>query len=233
MSTQVEVALIGAIVVAAGWLVTYTLEKQREDQRRTLEQRLGYLSRQIEECYAPLFNLVHQIFLANSVQERIVDATDEEGKPRLTEEQKEAVRDFFQVEHFEALHKEVNEIMKRKLHLVYGSSIPKSFIAYLKASTQERDQRLLWRREQIGTLFLPGVEWPQEFYADIKGGLFRARREYEETLSGLRSSRLSILPSIRRKLLPTAEDQAQEVPLPRKQIESVQQSEDDSLMDLP
>ena len=57
MDTDIAVALIGAFIVALGWLVSYTFDKHREDRRRRLELRLSHLSRQIEECYGPLFNL--------------------------------------------------------------------------------------------------------------------------------------------------------------------------------
>lgn len=58
MPTDVTVALIGAVVVAAGWLVLHQLDRSREDRRRRLERRLEYATRQIEEFYGPLFNLV-------------------------------------------------------------------------------------------------------------------------------------------------------------------------------
>jgi hypothetical protein len=122
MPTEVTVALIGAVVVAAGWLVLHQLERSGEDRRRRLERRLEYATRQIEEFYGPLFNLVHQIFLANHVQHAIVSATDESGQRRLSGEQEAVVRDFFQTEHFSPLHEEINAILKHKLHLIRVSS---------------------------------------------------------------------------------------------------------------
>lgn len=188
LEIDVVVALIGAIVVATGWLVTYTLEKRREDRRRRLEQRLGQLSRQIEECYGPLFNLVHQLFLANAVQEKIVQATNAKGDSILSDDQRSQVLDFFQDEHFTILHDEIKEILKTKLHLIRAATIPQSFEDYLEHSIQERDQRLLWKQHQINTGFITGVEWPEEFYDDIRRDLLLAMREYDAVLAGLREN---------------------------------------------
>ena len=98
------------------------------------------------------------------------------------------MRDFFQDEHFTALHADVNEILKTKLHLVRSSSMPKSFEAYLEHAIQERDQRLLWSRQHINTGFVPGVEWPEAFYNDIKKGLSTTLAEYDAAACRIRNA---------------------------------------------
>jgi hypothetical protein len=185
MDLKLTIALIGVTVTAIGWLVVYYLDRSREDRRRQLEKRLEYATRQIEEFYGPLFNLAHQIFLANHVQEKILSASNESGKRKLTEDQAHSVQSFFQQQHFCALHDEINSILKHKLHLVRGTQMPRSFYDYLLHALQERDQRELWEQMKIDTSFVPGFGWPTKFYNDLKEGLSAAMVDYEHALAGL------------------------------------------------
>jgi hypothetical protein len=186
MPSDVTVALIGVIAVAVGWLVLHRLEQSREDRRRRLEKRLEYATRQIEEFYGPLFNLVHQVFLANHVQQAILEGANASGNQRLSGDQKKAVLDYFQREHFGRLHEEINSILKHKLHLVRGTDMPQSFYDYLLHALQERDQRQLWEQAKVDTSFIKGVPWPQCFHEDLRNGLAEVMADYEDALRGLR-----------------------------------------------
>ena len=53
---------------------------------------------------------------------------------------------------------------------------------------QQRVQQELWENLNIGTTFLPGQEWPEEFFEDIVEGLVTAKSEAEDALRGLRTS---------------------------------------------
>lgn len=186
MPTEITVALIGAVIAAIGWLVLHALSRIQDDRRRSLEKHLAYIERQIEELYGPLFNLVHQVFLANSVQEAILAARSPDGNARLTQENAQRVQSHFHDQYFHRLHSAINDVLRSKLHLVHGSRVPPSFSEYMRHALQEREQFRLWREQNVDTSFVEGVPWPDNFYDDIESGFELAMRRHEEVLQGLR-----------------------------------------------
>jgi hypothetical protein len=156
-----------------------TLSRTAEDRRRKVEGLMQHYERQIEEFYGPLFNSVHQIFLANDVQSAILD--------NITGDAAEPVRDYFYETYFRPLHNDVQQVLRTKLYLVEGRDIPDSFYRYLQHAAQERDQRTLWKQFRIDTTFLKGQPWPGKFYKDVKTGLERAMRNHEDCLDGLKA----------------------------------------------
>ena len=155
------------------------LSRASEDRTRKLESLMGHYQRQIEEFYGPLFNMVNQVFVANHVLWAIVGQVDDQ--------QAEQVRDYFNETYFDPMHADIRQILKTKLYLVEGPSMPHSFYLYLKHAAQERDQRTLWKLHGINTAFLKGEPWPDAFYDDIRGGFDIAMKNYERCLDGLKA----------------------------------------------
>jgi hypothetical protein len=187
MKSEVLLAVLAAVVTAAGWFVTYFLAKRREDNTRRLERTARHLERQVEEFYGPLFNLVHQVVIANHVQHKILSGT---AKGKLTPEQAEAVRRFFRERFFFPVHAEINQILKTRLHLVEGAAMPEVFYRYVKHAVQEQAQALLWQEQQVDTSFVPGEPYPNDLYEAVKGGLGRLMEEYERLTRALEPRRL-------------------------------------------
>lgn len=176
MDTGLILGLVGATVTVSGWIYT----KWREDRTRRLEVAIKYRENQIEQFYGPLFNLVHQIFIANHIQYELLNIRG------LTEEKKQQIRDFFQATYFMPLHGEINSIIKTKLHLIDGSEMPDSFYLYLKHSAQEKVQRALWSEHSIDTSPVSGEPFPNEFYNDLRDGLKKVMTMYEEGVQSLK-----------------------------------------------
>lgn len=158
----------------------------REDRTRKLQHMLEHYQKQIEEFYGPLFNMLYQMYVANHTQHEILYGAT--GQLRVTPEQEEQIRNYFQEHYFVNLHDEIRAIIKSKLFLIEGSEMPNSFYEYLRHAAQERDQRILWQRYQINTSYLSGVPWPDQFHTDIKQGFETAMRNYERCLSGLQDA---------------------------------------------
>lgn len=158
------------------------------DRERKLKSLMHHYERQIEEFYGPLFNLVHQVFVANHIQWELTSARNEKGAPCLGPEKVEVIQDYYQKTYFYPLHDEIIKIIRSKLYLIEGSEVPESFYEYLKHAAQERDQRTLWRDHGIDTAFLTGQPWPRNFYRDIKTGFEHAMRNYENCVEGLRGA---------------------------------------------
>lgn len=186
MQTELLLAVLAAVVTALGWFVTYFLAKRREDNTRRLERTVMHLERQIEEFYGPLFNLVHQVVIANHVQHKIVGGTT---RGELSAEQTEKVRRFFRQRFFFPVHAEINQILKSRLHLVEGASMPEVFYRYVKHAVQEQAQAALWQEFQVDTSFVPGEPYPNELYQEVKGGLERLMDQYEQLTRALAPTR--------------------------------------------
>jgi len=181
MTTEVVLALIAAVVTAAGWLVTNVLDREREHDRVSRESRARYLERQVEELYGPLFNLTMQIVTINHVRFEVVRET--------ALDQRGAIDAMFYREYFMPLHDGVRELPKTKLHLVEGRALPESVYAYMRHSLQERVQRDLWLDHQIDTSAVQGLGFPDSFTLDVQQSLERLLAEYEEVLTGLHSTK--------------------------------------------
>ena len=157
------------------------------DGNRKLERLLHHYERQIEEFYGPLFNAVHQIFVANHIQFKLLNASDDHGNKFLTADKAESIREYYQSAYFRNLHNQVREIIGTKLYLIDETAMPDSFYQYLQHSAQEHDQRALWAEYQVNTDFLKGQPWPSSFHKDIKQGFETAMKNYHECLDELKS----------------------------------------------
>jgi hypothetical protein len=160
--------------------------RAKEDRTRKLQHMLEHYQKQIEEFYGPLFNMLYQMYVANLTQHEILH--DANGQLRVTPEQEEQVRHYYQENYFVKLHDEIRAIIKSKLYLIEGNEMPDSFYVYLRHAAQERDQRILWQRYHIDTYYLPGVPWPGQFHTDIKQGFETAMRNYDRCLSGFQDA---------------------------------------------
>jgi septal ring factor EnvC (AmiA/AmiB activator) len=163
---------------------TQTVEDVKQvlsDRSRRVENTASYIERQIEEFYGPLFNLVHQIVLANHVQHNIL--TQRIGAGSLSPEQRASVVRFFQEQYFFPVHQEVNEILKKKLYLVEAAQLPASFYRYLRHALQEQAQANLWREEGIDTSYVKGEPYPNELYDTLKRDLDKLMNRYSELTS--------------------------------------------------
>jgi hypothetical protein len=161
---------------------TFSAELTRlsEDRTRKLERLLSYYERQIEEYYGPLWNMVHQLYVCNETKDKMIKSLDREQKRR--------VEDYYQSTYFRPLHTEIRQIIKTKLYLTDGATMPDSFYKYLRHATQEHDQGDLAQNYGIDTSYLRGVPWPADFHDDIKAGFDQAMKHYQQCLDGLRAS---------------------------------------------
>ena len=193
MQPAVIAAIIAALVTAIGWFVAYLLAKRREDDTRRLESTLRHLERQIEEFYGPLFNLVHQIVIANHVQHKILSGA---GSAQLARDRVETVQRMFRKRFFFPVHAEVNEILKTRLHLVEGTQMPDVFYRYLRHALQEQAQAALWEEHQVDTGFVPGEPYPNELYGAVKSGLDHVMEEYDRLTRALAVTSRSAQPML-------------------------------------
>lgn len=163
------------------------ITQHSEDRTRKIEALMGHYERQIEEFYGPLFNMVHQVFVANHIEYELLNAKRSGAFAIDGYQNRENVKDYYQKNYFIPLHDEIISIMKSKLYLVEGSKVPDSFYLYLKHAAQERDQKSIWDLHGIDSSFLHGEPWPEDFYNDIKKGFETAMENHQQCLNGLKA----------------------------------------------
>ena len=153
------------------------VKQQLVDRSRRIESSAHYVERQIQEFYGPIFNLLHQIVVANHVQHAILAGS------HLSLEHRNAVIRFFQERYFFPVHREVNEILKTKLYLIRGTVLPDSYYKYLRHALQEQAQAQLWQDGQIDTSYVAGMPYPNEIYSLVKRDLDFLMARYEALTS--------------------------------------------------
>lgn len=163
------------------------LMRVSEDRARKLDSLKHYYERQIEEFYGPLLNMVHQVYIAGSIQKELLFAQNESGIKIVCEDLAEKIRDYYYNTYFMPMHEEIRQILRTKMYLIEELEIPESFYLYLKHTAQERDQKVLWKEHKVDTLFLDGIPWPNNFHEDIKSGFESAMRNFKKCLDGMKS----------------------------------------------
>lgn len=162
--------MTGAVTVL-GWHVSHYFARIRDDRTRRIEVSIKQLDRQLEEFYGPLHSLIEQIFNVWNVREKL--------KTGIPEDRLGDVELFIWQEYFMPLHNEIQELLKTKLYLSEGATIPQSFRKYLMHSTQELFQQRLTKELNVNTHGIKGMRWPLEFDKDVKNSIesIMARRE--------------------------------------------------------
>lgn len=133
-------AIATAAVAAVGWTLAYFLTGWREDRTKRLQLELEHASEQIREFYAPLAALTDQLDSTADVYDRVI-----EGK---SEEERDALSGLFYARFFLPIHEQINEILKKKVHLLEGPTPPKSFTYYFQHYATEKAYWNLRGRER-------------------------------------------------------------------------------------
>jgi hypothetical protein len=168
MNATLLAGVVAAFVTILGWFLT----RRWEAQMRRLEQDLKYKQRQIEEFYGPLYNLMHQIFAAEEVQDNFLT-------PDLDSQKAHEVRKYFQEYYFLPFHSEMLRILKDRLYLVEGTELPASFEDYLKHACDDRV------RAALQVFPKRTWEWPDEFEEELKQGFASVMNEHNRLLNRL------------------------------------------------
>ena len=179
MSSQVIAALITGFVTILGWNVLTFLNNRKENQTKLLQFQIEHISRQIEELYGPLFNLVNQLNMYYDTKEKITEVFN------TTDQKKEIINIFIRENYFYQLHDEIRKLIKNKYHLIDNNELPNSYRDYLLHSTQETLQIDIWNKLQIDTSIVKGIVWPDQFDIDTKKHLDSLKYRYNQLLSKL------------------------------------------------
>ncbi|UPJ62704.1 hypothetical protein [Bradyrhizobium sp. 191] len=173
-------AIATAAVAAVGWTLAYFLTGWREDRTKRLQLELEHASEQIREFYAPLAALTDQLDSTADVYDRVI-----EGK---SEEERDALSGLFYARFFLPIHEQINEILKKKVHLLEGPTPPKSFTYYFQHyATEKAYWNLRGEGKDVSNVVIP--PYPSEFYWDVRKDYHAVLQRYEDTLQELRQRR--------------------------------------------
>jgi hypothetical protein len=135
-----------------------------------------------------LYSYIQLIWNVWSIGERFREELSGEDNNLPLEEVSKKIGHTLGVKYYLPLHTEIREILKTKLFLIDGVEMPESFTTYLMHSVMGDVQRRLSEEDGINTSSVHGVPWPVEFPEDVKAGLDKAMRSYEEIIQELASS---------------------------------------------
>jgi hypothetical protein len=167
MNPTITAAIVAAAIAAVGWLITHLLALRAGT--RTLRQTaaLRHIERQLEELYGPLAFLVlegRQTFreLLASLGRNYVFLAD---SPLPHDELNTWL--FWIENDFLPRNERIKTLLSTKTHLVEGSAIPKSFLAFLDHHNSWQINHLRWQKEHIKYSWNSKVNWPNEFEKDV------------------------------------------------------------------
>jgi hypothetical protein len=176
ISHAIWTAAIAAIVGGFGWIAAYILNSRRDDRTKRIELTIEQTSTQLREFYAPLVALTEQLG-ANVV----VKETTVVGK-KIDEERE--ISESFYHDYFLPIHEEINQILKSKVHLIEGYSIPDSFNLYFKHfSTEKVYWDLIEKKKNVSNIKVP--PYPDAFYYDVRRGHNAVFQRYEASVREL------------------------------------------------
>lgn len=185
MSSELSIALLAAGITAFGWLVNHVLSERADRRREHLRAQLKYTTQQLEELYGPLAFLIiegQQIFsdLLDSLGRPYVFI---EGEPLAPEELKTWL--FWLDSSFLPRNREIRDLLSSKTHLIEGSSIPDSYVAFLEHYSSWEIRHLRWTREQVEYSWHSSVNRPEEFGAHVLESFRKLKERHAELVGEL------------------------------------------------
>jgi hypothetical protein len=168
-------ALIAALVAVFGWFAVSWLTSRREDRTKRLELTIEQAEKQISEFYAPLMYLILRLDAIYRTKLRI-----EDGKPDSIAKLSEVAYK----EYFYPTHLEIAELLKTKIHLLEGSTVPDPLLAYIRHVTSES---IAWRLSEDNIHVWERVEgFPSIFFDELQKDRQVVYERYENALRELR-----------------------------------------------
>jgi hypothetical protein len=209
MDPSTATLLVGSLTAAVtigGWITLHYFTLRREEvarreghrreleARRAAEARADYVRRleillkqtesKISDFYGPLHGLIHQIWATWEVKERM--------KGEIDPDTFQKVDHYLGERYFSPMHDEIRILLRSKMHLIEGDSMPPSFYEYIKHSVMENIQINMWNEKQIDTSMIKGINWPMKFPDDVAAGLHAAMTRYEGIIGELRRGEQSL-----------------------------------------
>ena len=190
MDGKLEIALIGAVITAAGWLVTHVMQERREREKHAREALLKYTERQLEELYGPLAFLIIEgrrtfIDLLETLGRKYVFAADDSISPE------DLKTWLFWAEH-DALprNQKFKELLASKTHLIEGDAMPESFTAALDHHNSWMINHLRWQKEGVPYSWHSKTNYPVEFERQVLQTFTDLKKRHARLVAALGDSPL-------------------------------------------
>lgn len=178
MNQELALALFAGGLTAAGWLVNHILGERAERRRRHVQAQLDYTTQQLEELYGPL------AFLIIEGQQIFSDLLDSLGRRHVFDGDRPLPPDelqtwmFWLENAFLPSNRQIRDLLRSKTHLIEGARMPDSFARFLEHYSSWEIRHLRWTMEQVDYSWHSGVNWPDEFSAEVLATFRRLKQRH-------------------------------------------------------
>lgn len=194
MNTALLVAILGAIVTAIGWLITYILSSSMERRQQRLIAQVEFTKQQLEELYGPLAFLVWEGEQSNRELEAIVG---KDFKEFSKNEDKRNTWLFWVENDIFPRHQKIVDLLSRKTYLIEGESLPESFLEFMTHSHSWKISHERWQKQSIVYPLHSEQRYPLEFNKEVLS-TFEYLKKHHSILIGKISKGENLFPSFRR-----------------------------------
>lgn len=131
MELREVIMVISLAVIMAGWLVTHYLSKKKERYFEAIKWQKSHLDNQLSSLYGPIYGLLLENDRHRKDIEEIFGRSIifEGGNPLSEEEQK--IWLHYLENYYLPNNRKIVEVIKSNIHLLQGTSLPKSFINFI------------------------------------------------------------------------------------------------------
>jgi hypothetical protein len=194
MNTALIVAILGAVVTAFGWLITYILSSSTARRHQRLIAQVEFTKQQLEELYGPLAFLIWEGEQSNRELEEIVGS---DFWDHSIEEDKLKTWLFWVENDIFPRHQKIVDLLSRKTYLIEGERMSESFLEFLSHSHSWTINHERWQKQSIAYSWHSKLRYPLEFNKEVLS-TFAYLKKHHSILIGKISKGENLFHSFRR-----------------------------------
>jgi hypothetical protein len=163
----VTTAIIAGAVSVVGWFTNSLLSSRADRIHARLAAQLSYVERQLAELYGPLAFLLYEgnasfADLLNTLGRSYVF----KGGAPLPKPELQLW--LFWVDHdLMPRNAAMQSLLENRSHLIEGSALPDSYVAFLDHYNSWRVRHERWKLEGIEYSWHSNINWPMQFEVDV------------------------------------------------------------------
>lgn len=186
MYVALTVAIIGASISVAGWLVEHILSSSADRNLQRLKYKVEFIQKQLEELYGPL------TFLILEGRSAFNDLLNQLGRDYIFPEGQSLSKDdletwIFWVENdFLPRNSKILDIISSKTHLIDGGELPESWVHFSDHYNSWKIQHKRWLKQRVEYSWTSEVNFPAEFEEDVIPVFNRLKQDLAKLMERLR-----------------------------------------------
>ena len=183
MPIQIQVALIAAVVVMLGWVVTNNLAFRNLNRARRLEAKLQHVRQQIQELYGPMLGLLRERQLVYEIMtKRLPTRPDGKIDRDAFDADHSVIFNFLVEEYLMPINKQISTLLREKNHLLATLTLPETFQQFQNYRAYVETLHILWKRTGKESRMVTGRGWPDGIEVEVQGVLTTLRAEHDRLI---------------------------------------------------